>query len=988
MAGPGCPMVGKTLLHYRITRELGAGGMGQVYLAEDTKLQRQVALKVLPESVREDPERLRRFRTEAKSAARLNHPNIATIYALEEAVPGDDGTGDGDASVRARHASPQREHPDDRPPILFIVMEYVPGTTLTQHIPQDGLALDRFFEWFLPLSDALAHAHEHHITHRDLKPGNIMITPEGVPKILDFGLAKIIGPDPVQAAYEEPETETTPEIGPEDPTVTMKPGDVPEMPLPSLTRGGQLMGTPWYMSPEQAEREETDTRSDIFSFGVVMYEALTGQRPFEGKTLESIIGRILAEEPKPVSQLKPITPHSLWWTVRMCLRKNRDNRTQSAHELYTNLHEVQQEIQTGTELVDRRTIQPPEPILFWRQPMVIAAMVVMLIIGGGIIWLLKPSPALPTSPMRTFNLALGEGVTELKISPDGSMLAFIRGNRLWVQDLERGTTRELPETDGASNPFWSPTSDVIGYVAENILWAADARGGQPTRLCPLPEGEGAGTATWGSTGTIALAVGRSGAKRLYTVPSQGGQAQVFLQPDSTREEIGFDAPSYLPDGRTLVFTVYHTGDSTAMKALAQQYPGWASGIRYFNWISSTVEVQSPETGRRVLSLPADMAWPVGYVPTGHLLYVIPGAERRIFDLWAAPFSLASMEVTGDPVLFAQNVLESSGANDGTVVYRPSPPGSGLQQLVWVNRNGTVEETIGQPQELISHPALSPDGRRVAVDGLENGNTDIWLHEVNRPVKTRLTRDPASDRHPTWSPDGSQIAFSSGRSGMNDLFLRTSDARGEALSVVTGPVFDLRPDWSHDDRYLVYHTTEPGSSRDLWYVTALKMGTSNSSLAVGAPVVITQTPSYNEALPQFSPDDRYVAYQSDETERLEIYVRSFPAGTERIVVSVDGGVHPRWGVDRDSWYVYYVEGDRLMASRIDTHPRLEASLPAPLFTAEEANVALYQKRNPLYNPMYTVAQDGRFVMVQDVVQDKEKTTKITVVQNWYAEFKEP
>ena len=307
-----------TLGHYRIIRQLGKGGMGEVYLAEDTRLDRQVAIKVLPERLRNNPERLQRFRREARAAASLNHPNIAHIYALEEF--------------------------NDQ---LLITMEHVEGESLKDRIPDDGMDLDTFFNTFIPLVDALAHAHSQGRIHRDLKPGNIMMAEDGTPKILDFGLARIIDPDPVQVAEE---SETKLELGPDDETRSMdeeeqrKAAEAAKKAVPSLTRGGQLIGTPQYMSPEQAERKETDARTDIFSFGVVMYQALTGQRPFEGKTLESIIGRIVEAEPKAVTELKPVTPYTLDWLIRMSLRKDREERTQNARSLHADLRDVQQEV--------------------------------------------------------------------------------------------------------------------------------------------------------------------------------------------------------------------------------------------------------------------------------------------------------------------------------------------------------------------------------------------------------------------------------------------------------------------------------------------------------------------------------------------------------------------------------------------------------------------------------------------------------------------
>ena len=981
-------MVGKTLLHYRIVKKLGQGGMGEVYLAEDTRLKRQVAIKVLPESLRSSPERLARFRTEAEAAARLKHPNIAPIFALEEAVPEDDGAG-GDIrhdvgvdtatsggsqhDVRAYCNTPLQSPAS--PPTLFIVMEYVEGQPLYAHIPQDGMDLDTFFRIFLPLSDALAHAHTHDVTHRDIKPGNIMIAEDGTPKILDFGLARITRPEPEEAKPDAVDSQA--------PTMTMDPNaplphqNVSQTPPRSLTEGMQFMGTPAYMSPEQAQRQRVDHRTDLFSLGVVMYEALTGKRPFHGDTLESLIGHILVSEPEPVTAVKPLTPYTLWQVVRKCLQKDRDERMQTAREMHAELGHVRQEVAAGTVLVDARVIETqPEsqPVPLWRQPVGIIATLVALLIGGVVVWFLKP---VPEPPLRKFHMPVdlsvpsafrgaGESYNGPVISPDGTMVAYTREGQLWLHDLTQGEARPLHGTDEAQRPFWSPDSWFVGYFVlsgDNALSlrTISVQGGPSTTVCALPTGFPRG-ATWNTDGEIVFGTAVVGATMgsLFTVPAFGGTPEVFLSPDTTRGQSGIIYPHFLTDGETLLYAVTTT-DSVG-----------------------TIVVHAGNTRTTLVRHRGEtLAFPV-YSPTGHIVY------QRGFPistgLWAVPFNPESGTTIGDPFLVSIEGRIPGISTDGTLVYCSNTQAGGKQQLVWVDRRGRVDETIGQPHESISGPALSPDGRQVAVSGVEDGNTDIWLHEVDRPVKIRLTWDPAYDEHPTWSPEGSQIAFHSGRSGLTDLFLLASDGSGEARPVVTGPVWDLRPDWSHDGRYLVYHTTDPtGILRDLWYVTVPEMALSDSGLVTGAPVAITQTPSYNEALPQFSPDDRYVAYQSDETGRYEIWVRSFPAGTNRILVSVDGGIHPRWGVDGDTWYLYYVEGARLMASRIDTRPRLEASLPAPLFTDKEVDVVLQQGVTPLYTPFYTVSPAGRFVMVQTVGEGVQTTT-MTIVQNWIKEFK--
>ena len=460
---------------YHILRPLGAGGMGEVYLAEDTRLKRQVAVKVLPERLRSSEERLKRFRREAEAAASLKHPNIATIHSLEEI-----------------------DDPDGAPQLL-IVMEHAEGHTLKEAIPEGGMEIDQFFETFIPLADALAHAHSLGRIHRDLKPANIMITEDGTPKILDFGLARIIDPDAVEAYSDSG-------LGEDDATQTMKEG------VPSLTRGGQLIGTPQYMSPEQAERKDTDARTDIFSLGLVMYEALTGKRAFDGDSLESIIGRILVEEPQAVTELKPITPYTLWTTVRKCIAKKPSRRMQSAEELHADLETVQQDVLSGTVLVDAATLEEVQhadaaqthsgAVALLRQPAALVLAAITLIVGIGASWFLKPATE---TPVRKFRWPV-EGLTNrfntsIAISPNGVMVAYIAQEKLWVRDLDETSPREISGTQGATSLFWSPAGDELAYVADyNELRTVAASGGPSLTLFKATLSTSAGT--WKPDGMI------------------------------------------------------------------------------------------------------------------------------------------------------------------------------------------------------------------------------------------------------------------------------------------------------------------------------------------------------------------------------------------------------------------------------------------------------------------------------------------------------
>jgi serine/threonine protein kinase len=922
---------GTTIGHYKILRQLGKGGMGEVYLADDTKLDRQVAIKILPEMLRSDTERLARFRREAKAAASLKHNNIATIYSLEEV--------------------------DN---ILFIVMEYVEGETLSTRIPSDGMDLDTFFNTFIPLSDALTHAHNQGRIHRDLKPANIMITLEGIPKILDFGLARIIDMDSIQTAYA---SDTSQDVDSQSPTRTMK---AEEQGIPSLTRGGQLMGTPVYMSPEQAEHKPTDGRTDLFSFGIVMYEALTGQRPFQGDTIESIIGRILTEEPKPVSDLKPVTPHQLWWTIKKSLKKDCDRRTQTAMELHTELQDVQQEMQSGTVLVDASTIPKPvlesvepEPVPFWRQPVAVALMVVLAFMAvGSAIWMLKPVPELP---LRKFQILIDRRAP--KISPDGTMIAYIENNRLWVQDLDQVAPREIANTEGAGTPFWSPNSDWIGYINQAAtpptLNKVPSQGGASITLCVI---QGYGP-TWGTAGTIVFTGWDRG---LFEVSDRGGQPRVLLEPDST--EFAFSVPHFLPDGKSLLVPIIVKGDSATVEQAAQRVE--SSNLGQANWMRTaglvSMEIKLFANGTRrtlVTSLSGEWAdFPI-YTPNGHLLY-----QRRLgrdsHTIWAVPFSLSSFTVTGEPFVVAQEVRGFSVSADGTLVYRSVSTSAGTQQLVWVDRTGRVTGMIGQPQEEMIQPALSPDGRNVAVSAAEHGNRDIWLHDIERGTKIRLTFDPSEDFGSAWSPDGIEVVFHSLKNGNRDIFKKRADGSGRVEPLITGPRVDWFSDWSRDGRHLVYASNEKGPM-DIWMVSL----DDNQS-----PVPLMETP-HHETWPALSPNGQYIAYQSNESGRNQVYVRSFPEGESRWQVSSEGGLRPRW--NGDGTELFFVSGDDMMAVEVSTHDVFRSDIHSSLFSASSVGAMVLGLN-------YDVSADGqRFVVVQQT--DTGETPKLTVVQNWYKEF---
>ena len=929
---------GTQIAHYKIISALGKGGMGEVYLADDTKLDRQVAIKVLPDAVRQDPERLARFRREAKAAASLNHPNIATIHSIEEA--------------------------DN---VLFIVMEYVDGETLSERIPPDGMDLDVFFSTFIPLADALAHAHQQGRVHRDLKPANIMVAEDGTPKILDFGLARIM---PVA---EEPEEAD--QLGSQDETRTLDANKLNQPVKPptdpsAMSPGPKLMGTPQYMSPEQAESETLDHRTDIFSFGVVMYEALTGRKAFEGSSRASLLGRIINENPEPVTSLKPITPYQLWLAIDRCLRKNRAVRTQTALELFTDLEGVKKDVEAGMVLVDANTIPVSEPVSepavpvqvpFWRQTTGIAALaLVALLIGLTTSWFLKPGP----SPRpRTFTLAMEAVVWRFDapvLSPDGTMIVYTKtlSGPLWIRDLITETDRELAGTDGGEHPFWSPDSRTVGYIknASNDqnggLRTVSVQGGPSTPLADLPAGASPRGAVWLDDGRILLGVTDAasqlnpgaGSASLYQVLAGGGTMEVFLAPDTTRAERSITYPFLLPGG-TPAFCITDTAGAGSIVMLSGQ--------------DRVTLIQHPG---ETLTHPL-------YAPSGYIIYQRSSFEGGIMpvstSLWVLPVD--GNRASGPSSLLFNAALIPSGSSDGTLLYSKSPATAvqNLNRLVWSNRSGTVLESIGRPQANFIMPVLAPDDSRVAVQASEQGNFDIWNYDTERGTDTRLTFDGGFDGTPAWSPDGNEVVFQSRRNGNPDLFRRHADGSGVVASLLTSPAIEVSPHWSR--QYVVYMSGEIGSF-DIW---AFEPGGDGEPFALVAA-------EHQEANPALSPDARYVAYDSNESGRYEVYVMRFPSGQGRWQVSSEGGVRPRW--NGDGTELFFVSGDNMMAVEVSTRSVFRRGIPKTLFSGSSANLSL-----PIY---YDVSADGqRFVVVQQAAPKEQTRSTVWLVQDWAARFRE-
>lgn len=901
-------MEGRTISPYRIVKLLGKGAMGVVYLAEDTRLKRSLALKVLSANLRQDEDCLLRFKIEAEAVARLNHPNIATLYTVDE--------------IEGQYA---------------IAMEFVEGTPLDKFIPKGGLDLDAFFDLFLPLAEALAHAHEKGVTHRDIKPGNIMISHDQVPKILDFGIARIRS-----TRGDRADDDTCGE---------------------TLTAIGTIMGSPAYMSPEQASGQKVDSRTDIFSLGIVMYEALTGERPFKGQKLHEVFSSILKDDPIPAESLRPDIPYLLSHILNKALQKDLRRRYQTVQDLANDLRAAKADLQkpelTGEVTLKAQPAATMAPLKPGRPAaqLGIAIGAACLLAGAFLGWLLfREKPNALDLKHRVYRIPL-EGISSPmtgggpSISPDGRMIAYVQDEGLWLLDLSTGESTRVPgANDVEDQPFWSPDGRHVGYLANmgRTLKKVSLRDNQSSTLCDVSELGYLSAATWGSSGSIVFDLWRGDWTRgegLMRVSQDGGKPEPILQFNAA-ENKGYQAPHELPDGKGLLFVTVHP-DGT-----------------------SEILVRTGEATRSLLKVQGERLFYPVYCPSGHLVYQRGLANN--YGIWAVPFSLARLQATGDPFLVARNGAWPSVSRDGTLTYASEPPYR--QQLVWLNRKGEVLSPIGPPLAgtQIGGVALAPDQARVAIDAFESGPEDAWVVDGNRGTRTRLTFNAYRDAEVAWSPDGGRIAFSSEREGMSDLYTQPVDpnARPDLLARGVGDKFN--PHWSSDGRFIAFEMVSAKTKRDLWYLPILTRGERSGERLEQPSILFLQTP-FDEAVPQISPDGRYMAYMSDVSGQWEVYVRRFPDGVGESLVSQGGGGYPRWSSRGDE--LYYVKGDTLMAAKVLGGPSFKAAVPEKLFDWKHLGVYFTRR--------YDAGADGqRFVAVQEVSEGKRF---MNIMENWHKAY---
>jgi Tol biopolymer transport system component/predicted Ser/Thr protein kinase len=862
--------VGQTVLHYDVTGELGQGGMGVVWKATDRTLGRDVAIKVLPSVVSKDPSRLARFDREAKVLASLNHTNIAAIYS--------------------RHESNG---------MRFLAMEYIEGDDLTLRIARGGLSLPEILSVARQVADALEEAHEKGVVHRDLKPANIKITPAGKVKVLDFGLAKAMGPDLVTEPVEDSASRSA---------------------LSALaTRTGVILGTAAYMAPEQARGLAVDRRADIWSFGVLLFEMLSGRRPFAGATLTDVLAAVVSTEPD-WTWLPASTPLRVERLIRRCLEKDPRQRLRD-------IGDARIEIEQLLAGRDETTLDRQAPRRSQRRDVVMA--IAGAAAAGLALWLLRPAPEADPGTQR-FNVALPPDLRiedgldanrqTLALSPDGRRLAFVardaaRKKQIYVRRIEQVEAEPVAGTEGGDMPFFAPDGSELGFASDGKLKRVSIAGGQPSVICDAPEARGA---SWGADGTIVFTPGAF--TGLARVPATGGAPAPLttLTPDV---EESHRWPVTLPGGRAVIFGALPAGHRDEQ--------------------SATIELLHLDTGVR-RTLARGGIYP-RYVD-GHVLYA---SGRRIV---AAPFDARSLELTGPsvPVLDdvrmdlspARRVLIDVSAS-GALAYVPSAAGLAERELVWLDRRGVATPAVNE-KRAYTGAQLSPDGRSLAVLIEGTPIVSLWNVSLERRTWSRLTFDQDAFT-PAWMPDGARIVYSS--DGQRATYSVAADGGGPPVrltpeSSTAGDMPAIAPDGR-----LALIAVQSGQGDDIASLT----------LDGQQRMAAFQADAGNEASPAFSPDGKYVAYSSTASGRRDVYIRTFAAPVRKWLVSVDGGGTPRWR--RDGRELFFLAGARMMAVSVTaTAAGLTIGTPTMLF--EDAALVW----NGADAHRYDVSADGQRFLV--------------------------
>ena len=889
---------GTKLGRYEIRSQVGAGGMGEVYLARDIDIARDVAVKVLPSTFANDKDRLQRFQQEACAAGALNHPNVLSIY-----------------DVGKHNGSP------------YVVSELLEGDTLRKRIGGTPLAPRRALDYALQIAKGLGAAHEKGIVHRDLKPENIFVTNDGRVKILDFGLAKLTQMDGNQGQTDIPTRRVN-------------------------TDPGVVMGTVGYMSPEQLKGRVVDHRSDIFSFGAILYEMLSGRRAFHRESAAETMSAILREDPPDLSESNGRISPALERIVNHCLEKSPEERFHSASDLAFALEAL------SDSTVSKETAPVHQPASSYSRfprwvPWAVAT-VALLFAGGALLWpyIRSAPPAEATGPLR-FAITLPENAVVLGppvVSPDGRHVVYRLNTEdskelLWLRALNSFDARPLVGTEGALQPFWSPDSRSVAFFANAKLKRIDLSGGGPQTVCDAPSNV---SGSWSRDGTIIFS--RGVASGLYRVQAAGGTPVQVTSVDQSRSEIEHTWPYFLPDGRHFIFLVRN-----AQPENSGIYAG---------------ELDSKDT-KRVVQVHSSAV----YAPPGYLLFV------RETTLMAQRFNADTLDVQGDAFPVAEQAVRNpvlgramfSVSENGLLIMRTGALNN--NQLLWFDRAGKRLGAVSPPGAY-SAPALSPDGKQVAVSRVElqtGTAADIWLIDIERGTQMRLTTDPASDSYPSWSPNGDRIVFVSSRNGATSIYQKPSNGSSAEEPLTSSPEVKYNPTWSPDGQSIIFAQLNAKTNTDLYLLSTQGDKKLDAFL---------QT-NFIDAQARFSPNGRWIAYVSNETGQFEVYVRAFPLGGGKVPVSVGGGSQPQWRADGRELY-YYAPNRKLMAVEVSSDgATFEVGVGKPLFDIRIGGAGLDQIFPG--NLYYTPARDGTRFLVPSLPEAPDPQ-QINVIVDWHADVK--
>jgi serine/threonine-protein kinase len=897
---------------YEVLGPLGAGGMGEVYRARDTTLKREVALKVLPDAFAQDDERMARFTREAQLLASLNHINIAAIYGVEES--------------QSRRA---------------LVLELIDGETLAQAIARGPMPTAEALRIALQIADALEAAHEHNIIHRDLKPANIKINSQGIVKVLDFGLARVLE-DPLVAPVDSAES----------PTITV-----------AGTRAGVILGTAGYMAPEQARGKLVDRRADIWAFGVVLYEMLTGRPAFAGgETASDTLAKVLERDPD-WALLPPNTPAALRRLVQRCLKKSVRDRLQAIGDARTTMQDV---------IADPAPQADDAPAIIPRWQRFLPWAIAPVFLAG---WLLKPAPVAPDLPTTRFEFPLPAGqflVHQFRhgaeLSPDGTRIAFvgqrrlgleaIEDSKLFLKSLDQWDATPIPGTEGGTNPFFSADGQWLGFVfnlrtsARTEVKKVSVGGGAPVSLGKIRATLGL---TWGPDGSIVFGERLSGLKVVRDV---GGDPEPFTELDAGANEVSHRLPHFLPDGSVVLFTVLRHKDVTP------------------NWAQAQIWAKSLKTGERKLLL--ENGIDARYAGNGWLVFA------RLGTLMAVPFDPVTLSTRGSPVPVLEGVVHSlftapspnttgaagySLSNAGSLLYAPGsidPPSD--TEWVWVDRKGTSTPVGTKPRGHLT-ARISPDGTRILFNEY-SVNADVWSYDMLRGGENRHTSE-GQNAFAVWSPDGSRIAFRSDRTGPGRIYVKAVSSP-DVTALTSGPM-DTPGSWTADKQELAFVRADLQGQSDIYVVPVDQPNGVR-------PLIATR---FTESYPEFSPDGRWLAYCSNESNRSEVYVRSYPGLGDPVLISTDGGTEPAWSRNGDE--IFYRTGGQMLSVRLQVlESKIVPGRPVPLFDRPFGAAA--------YSRAYDVALDGRFLMRQVATGSLEQRLRmihpssLRVILNWTDEFR--